>query len=227
MAITLQRNGRHRRDGHQPSRSRRHHPACAATPASASNEPRMSTGSNATNTRTDGASVSTTTRARAAAAAHRRPSVPLLRRAHARDLCDRRSRRDHRGHRTSAAVDARERTDGARDPPPRAPERHNHAVCLSGPSAAREATVNRPNAEVRLLHHRPTEQGPRAPRQRPAYRVQTRESCVAGSPCSPVCATVCPSYPAPVLCFSYTHSHTHTHTRHSHSSCFATPTRCR
>ena len=27
-----------------------------------------------------------------------------------------------------AAVDAKERTDGARDPPPRAPERHNHAV---------------------------------------------------------------------------------------------------
>jgi len=27
-----------------------------------------------------------------------------------------------------ATVDAHERTDGARDPPPRAPERHNHAV---------------------------------------------------------------------------------------------------
>jgi len=29
---------------------------------------------------------------------------------------------------TSAAVDAHERTDGARDPPPRAAEHHAHAV---------------------------------------------------------------------------------------------------
>jgi len=63
--------------------------------------------------------------------------------------------------------------------------------CLSGPSAAREATVNRPGAEVRLLHHRPTEQGPSTSRQRPFYRVQTLERCAAGSPRSPVCATVC------------------------------------
>jgi len=66
------------------------------------------------------------------------------------------------------------------------------------------ATVNRPSAEARLLHHRPTEQGPRTPRQRSVYRVQTLERCVAGSPRSPVCAIVCLSYPAPVLCFSYT-----------------------
>ena len=72
---------------------------------------------------------------------------------------------------------------------------------LSGPFSAREATVNRPNAEVRLLHHRPTEQGPRTPRQRSVYRVQNLERCVAGGPRSPVCATVCLSYPAPVLCF--------------------------
>jgi len=76
--------------------------------------------------------------------------------------------------------------------------------CLSGPSGAREPTVNRPKAEVRRLHHRPNEQGPRTPRQRPIYRVQTLERCVAGSPRSPVRATVCLSYPAPVLCFSYT-----------------------
>jgi len=57
---------------------------------------------------------------------------------------------------------------------------------------------------VYASHHRPTEQGPRTPRQRPVYRVQTLERCVTGSPRSPVCGTVCPSYPAPVHCFSYT-----------------------
>ena len=79
-----------------------------------------------------------------------------------------------------------------------------HPRRLSGPSAAREATANRPNAEVRLPHDRPAEARPRTPRQRPVYRVQTLERCVARSPRSPVCATVCPSYPAPVPCFSYT-----------------------